>query len=70
MAVDAAVVQANRRAGPHQCQDLVEQQAPDGFEDLHAVVSQEELATIAAEYKQTAGFEIECLNERPSLSAR
>jgi 5-methylphenazine-1-carboxylate 1-monooxygenase len=66
----AAVVQSNRRAGPHRCQDLVEERAPDGFTDLHAVVSREELETIAAAYKQTAGFEIERLNARPSLSVQ
>jgi hypothetical protein len=33
-------------------------------------VSREELETIAAAYKQTAGFEIERLNARPSLSVQ
>lgn len=66
----AAVVQSNRRAGPHRCQDLVEERAPEGFSDLHAVVSREELAAVADEYKRTAGFDIARLNERPSLSVR
>lgn len=66
----AAVVQANRRAGPHRCQDLVEERAPNGFTDLHDIVSEDELAAIADEYKRTAGFEIAHLNERASLSAR
>lgn len=66
----AAVVQSNRRAGPHRCQDLVEERAPDGFTELHDVVSQDELAQIADDYKRTAGFEIEGLNTRPSLSVR
>jgi 2-polyprenyl-6-methoxyphenol hydroxylase-like FAD-dependent oxidoreductase len=66
----AAVVQSNRRAGPHRCQDLVEERAPAGFTDLHAVVSREELAAIADAYKQTAGFDIARLNARPSLSVR
>jgi len=34
------------------------------------VVSEEELAAIADEYKRTAGFDIERLNDRPSLSVR
>jgi 2-polyprenyl-6-methoxyphenol hydroxylase-like FAD-dependent oxidoreductase len=67
-AATAAVVQLNRRAGPHRCQDLVEDRAPNGFTDLHDVVSEGELAAIADEYKRTAGFEIERLNERASLS--
>jgi 2-polyprenyl-6-methoxyphenol hydroxylase-like FAD-dependent oxidoreductase len=66
----AAVVQSNRRAGPHRCQDLVEERAPDGFERLDEVVSQQELQEIADEYKQIAGFEIGKLNNRPSLSVR
>jgi len=66
----AALVQSNRRAGPHRCQDLVEERAPDGFTDLHTVVSEEELAAIAEEYKQTGGYDIERLNERASLSVR
>jgi 2-polyprenyl-6-methoxyphenol hydroxylase-like FAD-dependent oxidoreductase len=64
----AALVQSNRRAGPHRCQDLVEERAPNGFSDLHDVVSEEELAAIADEYKRTAGFDIERLNDRASLS--
>jgi 2-polyprenyl-6-methoxyphenol hydroxylase-like FAD-dependent oxidoreductase len=64
----AAVVQSNRRAGPHRCQDLVEERAPDGFAELRDVVSQRELEDIAGEYKQIAGFDIDRLNTRPSLS--
>ncbi|HET7037886.1 MAG TPA: FAD-dependent monooxygenase, partial [Thermomicrobiaceae bacterium] len=64
----AAVVQSNRRDGPHRCQDLVEERAPDGFSHLHDVVSQQELEEIAAGYKRIAGFDVERLNNRPSLS--
>jgi 5-methylphenazine-1-carboxylate 1-monooxygenase len=66
--VTAAVAQANRRAGPHRCQDLVEERAPEGFTDLSQVISDQELEDIAGEYKRTAGFEIETLNDRPSLT--
>ena len=64
----AAVVQSNRRAGPHRCQDLVEERAPNGFTNLDDVVSKQELADIADDYKRIAGFEVEVLNHRPSLS--
>jgi 5-methylphenazine-1-carboxylate 1-monooxygenase len=64
----AAVVQSNRQAGPHRCQDLVEERAPDGFAELRDVVSQREVEDIAGEYKQIAGFDIHGLNTRPSLS--
>lgn len=67
-AATAALVQLNRRAGPHRCQDLVEERAPEGFSELSEVVTQQELEEIAEEYKRVAGFEIEKLNNRPSLS--
>jgi 5-methylphenazine-1-carboxylate 1-monooxygenase len=66
----ANVVQSNRRAGPHRCQDLVEKRAPNGFANLSEVVSQQELDEIALEYKHTAGFDIEGLNQRPSFSVK
>jgi hypothetical protein len=65
-----AVVQSNRQAGPHRCQDLVEERAPDGFTDLDEVVSQQELGTITDDYKRIGGFAVEALNNRPSLSVR
>jgi 2-polyprenyl-6-methoxyphenol hydroxylase-like FAD-dependent oxidoreductase len=64
----AALVQSNRRAGPHRCQDLVEQRAPAGFADLSDVVSRPELDKISLDYKQIAGFDVNRLNNRPSLS--
>jgi 2-polyprenyl-6-methoxyphenol hydroxylase-like FAD-dependent oxidoreductase len=64
----AAVVLSNRRAGPHRCQDIVEERAPTGFANLDDVVSRQELEEIAGEYKRIAGFDVEMLNNRPSLS--
>ena len=64
----AAVVQSNRRAGPHRCQDLVEERAPHGFTDLADVVSPQELEDIAGDYKRIAGFDVYRLNYRQSLS--
>jgi 2-polyprenyl-6-methoxyphenol hydroxylase-like FAD-dependent oxidoreductase len=64
----AAVVQSNRRAGPHRCQDLVEERAPNGFEELSDVISRHELEEIADEYKRIGGFDVDRLNNRPSLS--
>ena len=66
----AAVVQANRKVGPEQCMELVEQRAPNGFTDLDAVISQRELEEISRSYKRTAGFDPDILNNRPSLSIR
>ena len=66
----AAIVLANRQAGPERCMDIVEERAPDGFTDLAAVVSQDELLEISSAYKRTAGFDPAVLNARPSLSVR
>ena len=64
----AAVVQANRKVGPEQCMELVEQRAPNGFTNLDDVISQRELEEISRSYKRTAGFDPDILNNRPSLS--
>jgi 2-polyprenyl-6-methoxyphenol hydroxylase-like FAD-dependent oxidoreductase len=64
----AAVVNSNRRAGPHRCQDLVEARAPNGFKELADVITREELEDIANEYKRVGGFDIERLHNRASLS--
>ncbi len=64
----AAVVQSNRRAGPHRCQDLVEERAPNGFKELSDVITRPEIEAIADEYKRIGGFDVERLNNRASLS--
>ncbi len=50
--------------------EIVEALAPEGFTDLHAIITEEELAAISEQYKQKAGFAPETLNARPSLSVR
>jgi 5-methylphenazine-1-carboxylate 1-monooxygenase len=66
----AAVVAANREGGPMRPLALVEQRAPHGFTKLEDVISLHELAQIADAYKQTAGFDAQMLNSRPTLSVR
>lgn len=48
------VVLANRRGGPEECLDLVEQRAPNGFERIEDVISTAELAEITSRYQQIA----------------
>jgi hypothetical protein len=38
--------------GPEQCMEIVEQRAPDGFSDLDAIISPQELAAISDRYKR------------------
>ncbi len=64
----AQIVLANRRNGPEQAMEMVHERAPDGFDDLHAIVSAEELAATADHYKSLAGFDKDTLNNRPSWS--
>jgi 5-methylphenazine-1-carboxylate 1-monooxygenase len=61
----AEVVLANRGGGPERCIDIVERRAPNGFVNLDAVISREELEEISRGYKRIAGFDPRILNDRP-----
>jgi hypothetical protein len=65
----SGIVLANRRNGPEQVMQIVEDRAPDGFADLDAVVARSELEEIAATYKRLAGFDPALLNAEPDLYA-
>ena len=51
------IVRSNRQNGPEQVMQIVEERAPDGFEDLDTVISRSELQEIADRYKRVAGFD-------------
>jgi hypothetical protein len=57
----------NRRNGPEQVMQLVEERAPDGFNVVTDVLSLKELEDIAANYKRVAGFQVEGLNAKPPI---
>jgi 2-polyprenyl-6-methoxyphenol hydroxylase-like FAD-dependent oxidoreductase len=61
------LVMLNRRNGPEQVMQLVEERAPDGFGVVTDVLSQQELEDIAANYKRVAGFQVEALNAKPPI---
>jgi hypothetical protein len=61
------LVMLNRRNGPEQVMQIVEERAPDGFGVVTDVLSQLELEDIAANYKRVAGFQVETLNARPPI---
>ncbi len=63
------LVMLNRRNGPEQVMQLVEERAPDGFNVVTDVLSLKELEDIAANYKRVAGFQVEGLNARPPIVA-
>ena len=43
---------------------IVEERAPDGFDDLDQIISNNELQDIAMRYKRLAGFDRESLNRK------
>lgn len=61
------LVQLNRRNGPEQVMQLVEERAPNGFDVVTDVLSRQELEDIAANYKRVAGFQVEALNAKPPI---
>jgi 5-methylphenazine-1-carboxylate 1-monooxygenase len=61
------LVMLNRRNGPEQVMQLVEERAPDGYKVVTDVLSQKELEDIAAHYKRVAGFQVEALNAKPPI---
>jgi hypothetical protein len=61
------LVLLNRGNGPEQVMQLVEQRAPDGFEVVTDVLSEQELEEIAANYKRVAGFQVDALNAKPPI---
>ncbi len=63
----AKIVLANRRNGPEEVMQRVEELAPDGFARIEDVLTPGELAATASGYKKLAGFDKNDLNSRPSI---
>jgi 2-polyprenyl-6-methoxyphenol hydroxylase-like FAD-dependent oxidoreductase len=61
------LVMLNRRNGPEQVMQLVEERAPDGYNVVTDVLSLKELEDIATNYKRVAGFQVEGLNAKPPI---
>jgi 2-polyprenyl-6-methoxyphenol hydroxylase-like FAD-dependent oxidoreductase len=61
------LVKLNRRNGPEQVMQLVEERAPDGFNVVTDVLSQQELEDVANTYKRVAGFQVDALNAKPPI---
>jgi 2-polyprenyl-6-methoxyphenol hydroxylase-like FAD-dependent oxidoreductase len=55
----AAIVRSNRTGGPEGVIDAVEARAPDGFDDVEAVLPHAEREAIVRGYAKTAGFATE-----------
>jgi 5-methylphenazine-1-carboxylate 1-monooxygenase len=66
----AEIVRNNRRGGPEGVIDEVERRAPDGFEDIDAVLSHAEREAIVKGYAQLAGFAKEQVNKAEATTTR
>ena len=58
----ARIVLSNRQQGPEIVMQMVEERAPNGFRNLHDVISRAELEEVANRYKAVAGFDRDRLN--------
>ena len=58
------IVLQNRKMGPERVMQVVEERAPNGFKNLHDVISHQELEDIISSYKKIAGFDKESLNQK------
>jgi len=61
----AAIVEANRGLGPEQPMQLVYERAPDGFDDIDAVITREEIDATTEAYRRTAGFAVAAMRDDP-----
>lgn len=52
----AAIVLLNRQNGPEQCMQWAEERAPNGFDDIEAVIPRVELEALAARYRRAVGL--------------
>lgn len=66
----AKIVLANRGFGPEMPMKLVEERAPHGFMSIDDVITPAEIQQVTEEYRATAGFALNELNEASSLAAQ
>ena len=58
----------NRTLGPEMVMEIVEERAPQGFSNIHDVLSAGELQERADAFKRMAGFAVDALNNRQSYT--
>ena len=61
----SAIVEANRGLGPEVPMQLVHERAPDGFDDIDAVITRAEIDEVTTGYRRTAGFALSALQDDP-----
>jgi 2-polyprenyl-6-methoxyphenol hydroxylase-like FAD-dependent oxidoreductase len=72
--VTTRAINENRRAGPVDFMEIIEQRAPKGFKNIDDVIPAKELHELVMRYKPAAGFDRETVNQpieiRPRTSVR
>ncbi len=63
----SAIVLANRGLGPEMPMRLVQERAPEGFDNINDVITPEEILEVTDGYRRTAGFALEALASGKSL---
>ena len=63
--ITADIVLTNRKGGPERVIDVLEERAPDGFDDLDATAPYAEREAIVRGYASLAGFAREQVNQVP-----
>ena len=63
------LLHAHRADGADVILDLLEERAPQGYQDLEAVLPYGEREEVAARYKKMAGFDLKMINESPPMRA-
>ena len=62
------IVLLNRQNGPEQVMQMVEERAPDGFDDRHRrAVASRSWKTSPRITRRVAGFQVEALNAKPPI---
>lgn len=56
--ITAEIVKMNRAGGPERVVDLVQERAPNGFNDIHDIISDNELTQIVGDYQKISGFPV------------
>ncbi len=62
-----AIIQANRGQGPDAVLDAVAELAPDGFDDIDAVMPVEARRVFSDTYKEATGLTVEAINAQSSI---
>jgi 2-polyprenyl-6-methoxyphenol hydroxylase-like FAD-dependent oxidoreductase len=68
--VTTKVINDNRKCGPVDFMEIVEQRAPNGFDNIDSVIPPQELTDLVMRYKQVAAFDRDTVNQPIEIKPR